>query len=289
MIDTVPFQVFLGRLPTGLSTLERDDGSGSQEIQNARVYGHMAYNKLLQEAQSTHSHVVKTQASMASDHDRRAHLVTYRIHDLVWLFTPCIQQSDNTPPTEDDIASRKVHNYWGKSPWVITALHNPSNATIRNIRGDSQRVHFARLRPYISPLPNTTTTGPDGRPVIIHHIISSRNYGHTSTFRVRWFPFNIKPDSNVPKSDIPVHLLLNFENRQHTSPSDDIACDICTHTDNPADMLLCDGCDHGFHNPCLGRQAGDIPSGTWFCPSCTPFVAQQTDSSPPIPTMLISS
>ena len=42
MIDTIPFMVFLGRLPTGLSALEQDDGQGSPEILNARAYGTMA-------------------------------------------------------------------------------------------------------------------------------------------------------------------------------------------------------------------------------------------------------
>jgi hypothetical protein len=267
MIDTIPFMVFLGRLPTGLSTLEQDDGQGSTDILNARAYGHMAYRRLLQEAQQTHNHVIKAQEAMARDHDKRCTMVSYRLHDLVWLFTPKLA-TDNS----EDPASGKLQNYWGTHPWVITGLHPPANATISNIQGLSQRVHFSRLRMYVSPLPEATAIGSDGRPVIIHHIVSSRRYGSSTSYKVRWFPFNIKPDCNVPDHAVPMNLVLQFQDRQQ-NPSTDLCCDICQNPDNAADMLLCDGCDHGFHNPCLGRTPGDIPAGQWYCNSCTPFVA----------------
>ena len=272
MIDTIPFMVFLGRLPTGLSTLEQDDGQGSTEILNARAYGHMAYTRLLQEAQLTHDHVLKAQETMARDHDKRCSMVSYRLHDLVWLFTPQL----DTSPEQQGSSSSKLQNYWGKHPWVITALHPPANATISNIHGLTQRVHFSRLRAYVSPLPEATATGTDGRPVIIHHVISARRYGSSTTYKVRWFPFNIKPDSNVPENAVPMRLVLDFQDKQQ-NPVTDLCCDICQSPDNASDMLLCDGCDHGFHNPCINRSPGDIPTGNWYCSTCCPFVA----SAPP--------
>ena len=275
MIDTIPFMVFLGRLPTGLSALEQDDGQGSPEILNARAYGRMAYTRLLQEAQVTHDHVTKAQDAMARDHDKRSSLVSFRLHDLVWLFTPRLEPiaaADHEEP-----ASSKLQNFWGTTPWVITALHPPANATISNIHGLSQRVHFSRLRAYVSPLTDAIDTGADGRPVIIHHVIGIRRYGSTVTYKVRWFPFNIKPDSNVPAHAVPMRLILDFQDKQQ-NPVSDLCCDICQSPDNARDMLLCDGCDHGFHNPCLNRTPGDIPAGDWFCPSCTPLVAPALSS-----------
>jgi hypothetical protein len=281
MIDAIPFQVFLGRLPTRLSDLERDDGNASVEVLNARAFGHQAYTRLLQETQNTHESIIKAQAQMARNHDARVSTMVFRLYDLVWLFTPRLQVASPSEedPTQPEGSSRKLQYFWGDHPWVITDLHPPNNATIQNIAGQKQRVHFNRLKPYISPLPGATTISHDGRPVIIHHIISTRTYGRTKTYRVRWFPFNVKPDSNVPESAIPAYVKQAFE-QQPTGDPNDIPCEICTHTDNAADMLLCDGCDKGFHNPCLGRTPGDIPTDQWFCPICTPFVANTILHSP---------
>jgi hypothetical protein len=232
----------------------------------------MAYTRLLQETKAVHDTVVKNQEAMARDHDKKAQMATFRLHDLVWLFTPRLQQNttENTENVEEQ--SRKLQNYWGSSPWIITALHPPNNATIQNIYGEHQRVHFNRLTPYISPLPGALTTH-NGIPVLIHHVISARKYGRTTSFKVRWFPFNVKPDSNVSQADIPTRLLLEYEQRLNsTTDPDNIACEICTNKDNAADMLLCDGCDKGFHNPCLGRTPGDVPPDAWYCPTCQPFV-----------------
>jgi hypothetical protein len=219
---------------------------------------------------------------MAERHDRKVRNHTYRVHDLIWLFTPRLTPSEADPEPH----SKKLANYWGTHPWIITQIFPPSNVQITNIHGEQQRVHFNRIRPYISPLPGTTTKAPDGRPVVIHHIISARKYGHTTTYRVRWFPFNLKPDSNVTQASVSMSLILEYNHRISTAlDPDDIACDICTSTENAGDMLLCDGCDKGFHNPCLDRTPGDIPADAWFCPTCTPFIAQHNPphSNGPLP------
>jgi hypothetical protein len=284
MIDAIPFQVFLGRLPTGLSSLERDDGTGSSEIQDARAFGYMAYTKLLQEAQSAHNAASKAQAEMARYHNAHSTQLTFRLHDLVWLFTPKVSPSDDPDLPTSDTSSRKLQNYWSSQPLVITKLHEPNNATVKDSRGSEQRVHFNRLRPYISPLPEALTTTIDGRPVIIHHIISSRLHGTSTSYKVRWFPFNLKADSTVPASAVAIHLILDFENRMADPDNSDTPCDICTSRANAEDMLLCDGCDKGFHNPCLNRTPGDIPDGSWFCPTCAPFVATNLEPAyPPRP------
>jgi transposase InsO family protein len=287
MIDAIPFQVFLGRLPKKLSDIERDNGEQSEEILNARAYGHMAYTRLLQETKTTHDAIVKAQQTMARDHDKRAETATFRLFDLVWLFTPRLQTQSTDGATSEPEPSRKLQNYWGSSPWVIMALHPPNNATIQNIWGEQQRVHFNRLIPYVSPLPGAVTTH-NGHPLLIHHIVSTRKYGRTTSFKVRWFPFNIKPDSNVSEADVPTRLLLEYEQRMHQTDPDNTACEICTRTDNAADMLLCDGCDKGFHNPCLNRTPGDIPTDAWFCPTCLPF-AMHTSQSATLHTTNLSS
>jgi hypothetical protein len=242
----------------------------------------MAYTRLLQETKVTHDAVTKAQQAMARDHDRHADTATFRLHDLVWLFTPKLQtQPTDNSSDEQEPTSRKLQNYWGSSPWVIIALHPPNNATIQNIWAEQQRVHFNRLIPYVSPLPGAIITH-NGHPVLIHHIVSARRYGRTTTYKVRWFPFNVKPDSNVSEADVPTRLLLDYQHRlTHTSDPDNVACEICTRTDNAAKMLLCNGCDKGFHNPCLGRPAGDIPPDAWFCPSCLPFALHTTPLAQP--------
>jgi hypothetical protein len=287
MIDAIPFQVFLGRLPKKLSEIERDNGEQSEEILNARAYGHMAYTRLLQETKTTHDAIVKAQQTMARDHDKRAETATFRLFDLVWLFTPRLQPQSTDGTTSELEPSRKLQNYWGSSPWVIMALHPPNNATIQNIWGEQQRVHFNRLIPYVSPLPGAVTTH-NGHPLLIHHIVSTRKYGRTTSFKVRWFPFNIKPDSNVSESDVPTRLLLEYEQRLTQADPDNTACEICTRTDNAADMLLCDGCDKGFHNPCLNRTPGDIPMDAWFCPTCLPFALHTPQSATLFTTNLSS-
>ena len=108
MIDAIPFQVFLGRLPTKLSEIERDQGNQSEEILNARAYGHMAYTKLLQETNATHDAIVKAQQAMARDHDKHADTATFRLHDLVWLFTPKPQPLPTDEPTTTDETTRNL-------------------------------------------------------------------------------------------------------------------------------------------------------------------------------------
>ena len=279
MIDAVPFLVFLGRIPKGLSNLQQDDGEGTTITQNARAYGYQAYIRLLQETQTTHKVVSAAQEKMAADHNKQVKELKhpYRTHDLVWLFTPRLLPDTATP---EERSSRKLANYWGTHPWIITTTHTNHTATIKDIHGMTQRVHFNRLKPFTSPLMGTTTLSHDGRPVVIHHIISDHRQNRTLTYKVRWFPFNLKQDSLVAQADVPIRFVLEWENRMKQTHDDtDIACEICTSRANASDMLLCDGCDKGYHNPCVGRTPGDIPTGDWYCTTCTPFVANASSLS----------
>ena len=47
---------------------------------------------------------------------------------------------------------------------------------------------------------------------------------------------------------------------------DDVACEVCSETDEADTMLLCDECDSGYHAKCLGLAA--LPRGEWFCERC---------------------
>ncbi|KAI8802859.1 hypothetical protein BJ742DRAFT_528881 [Cladochytrium replicatum] len=44
-------------------------------------------------------------------------------------------------------------------------------------------------------------------------------------------------------------------------------CEVCRLRDREDVMLLCDRCDLGYHTYCVNLS--DIPSGEWFCPTCT--------------------
>jgi rhodanese-related sulfurtransferase len=50
---------------------------------------------------------------------------------------------------------------------------------------------------------------------------------------------------------------------------DDELCVVCSSGADSARMLLCDGCDDGYHLDCLSPKMERIPSGLWFCPTCS--------------------
>jgi hypothetical protein len=51
------------------------------------------------------------------------------------------------------------------------------------------------------------------------------------------------------------------EESDEESEGDDIACELCHHTENGEQMLLCDRCDDGYHTFCVGLE--DIPQDEW--------------------------
>ncbi|KAJ3683129.1 hypothetical protein LUZ60_013356 [Juncus effusus] len=53
------------------------------------------------------------------------------------------------------------------------------------------------------------------------------------------------------------------------SESEELKCEQCELGDNESDLVLCDGCDKGFHLFCLRPILFRVPTGRWFCPSCT--------------------
>jgi len=196
---------------------------------------------------------------MKADHDQRVTSENIKLHDLVWLFTPRL----------DDAETKKTANLWGHFPWVVTQLIDDYNAVIKSDRGQEQRVHLNRLRKYMSPTTEKIQLAQDNTPVIIHHIIKPMSYGLSKGYLVRWFPFNKKTDCFVNGSDVPILAIREWQYRIENT-NDDLACEVCSHTTDAANMLLCDGCDLGFHTFCIGRTKGDIPAGDWFCKTCCP-------------------
>lgn len=53
------------------------------------------------------------------------------------------------------------------------------------------------------------------------------------------------------------------------SPPDDILCVKCGSGDNDEKLLLCDGCPLSFHIDCLDPPLDEIPSGDWYCVTCS--------------------
>jgi rhodanese-related sulfurtransferase len=56
---------------------------------------------------------------------------------------------------------------------------------------------------------------------------------------------------------------------QEEEEDDDELCVLCSSGADSARMLLCDGCDDGYHLDCLSPKMERIPSGSWFCPTCS--------------------
>ena len=71
------------------------------------------------------------------------------------------------------------------------------------------------------------------------------------------------------------------------TPRPDHPCEICLFPTRPQAMLLCDRCNHGYHYDCLGLPG--IPSGHWFCPSCTQADPSLPTSFPPATDSVSSS
>uniref|UniRef100_A0A0D9VBJ4 [histone H3]-lysine(27) N-methyltransferase n=1 Tax=Leersia perrieri TaxID=77586 RepID=A0A0D9VBJ4_9ORYZ len=57
--------------------------------------------------------------------------------------------------------------------------------------------------------------------------------------------------------------------RADDGDDDDVRCEACGSGDSAAELLLCDGCDRGLHIFCLRPILPRVPSGDWFCPSCS--------------------
>lgn len=55
----------------------------------------------------------------------------------------------------------------------------------------------------------------------------------------------------------------------HMRPvSDDLACEVCTKTDNGPNMVICSKCRTGWHTTCLRPELKEVPKGRWHCPNC---------------------
>tara|TARA_B100000674_G_C37177706_1_gene618227 strand:- start:90 stop:443 length:354 start_codon:yes stop_codon:yes gene_type:complete len=48
-----------------------------------------------------------------------------------------------------------------------------------------------------------------------------------------------------------------------------MVCEHCGSGEAEDRMILCDSCDRGFHTFCLDPPLDAVPSGEWFCATCT--------------------
>ncbi|EOD07349.1 hypothetical protein EMIHUDRAFT_448575 [Emiliania huxleyi CCMP1516] len=48
-----------------------------------------------------------------------------------------------------------------------------------------------------------------------------------------------------------------------------IRCDMCGGAEDEAQLLMCDACDRATHTYCARPELPAVPSGDWFCASCT--------------------
>jgi len=75
------------------------------------------------------------------------------------------------------------------------------------------------------------------------------------------------------KNCAPCHL-SNLDPTIITStwiPPLDYPCQVCQRTDNVDQMLLCDNCNGGYHFFCLKPELIQVPTGNWYCSSCSPI------------------
>jgi PHD-finger len=75
-------------------------------------------------------------------------------------------------------------------------------------------------------------------------------------------------------SQMAPNTLLKHRTRAERRPDPDdsiesITCRACGSGEVDAELLLCDDCDVGYHTFCLRPILPRVPSGSWFCPSCS--------------------
>jgi hypothetical protein len=74
------------------------------------------------------------------------------------------------------------------------------------------------------------------------------------------------------KNYVPSHL-LNLDLTIITStwsPPLDYPCQVCQRTYNVDHMMLCNNCNGGYHLFCFKSELIQVPTGIWYCSSCSP-------------------
>lgn len=87
-------------------------------------------------------------------------------------------------------------------------------------------------------------------------------------------PFPISLSTSPSFSQMAPNTLLKHRTRAERRPDpedsiDSITCCVCGSGEADAELLLCDDCDGGYHTFCLRPILPRVPSGAWFCPSCS--------------------
>ncbi|XP_059619574.1 putative uncharacterized protein DDB_G0282133 isoform X2 [Phlebotomus argentipes] len=72
----------------------------------------------------------------------------------------------------------------------------------------------------------------------------------------------------ISVSENPVEIVETDE-EGHTIIDDEIYCMECNHSNNEETMLLCDSCNRGYHMACLCPPFTEVPTGDWFCDTCS--------------------
>ncbi|KAJ1605480.1 PHD domain-containing protein, partial [Cryptosporidium canis] len=93
--------------------------------------------------------------------------------------------------------------------------------------------------------------------------LCKREFDHINAFNM------IPSEFSIPVMVIPVETKRLNCNDLEEDPFADFACEICRLNDHEEVLLLCDRCDRGYHTYCLSPPLDSVPSGEWFCPSCS--------------------
>jgi SWI/SNF-related matrix-associated actin-dependent regulator of chromatin subfamily A member 5 len=68
--------------------------------------------------------------------------------------------------------------------------------------------------------------------------------------------------------------------KKRASDDEDIVCEVCRSDERDEKLILCDGdCGTGFHTFCLPSPMPHVPSGKWYCATCTKERESQAQES----------
>ena len=126
----------------------------------------------------------------------------YTVGTPVWLFDPA------KPGGE----SSKLFNPWS-GPWLIAEVDvDRCNAVLlRHDKPQPRRVHFNRLRLYKAPLAPLEKALTGRKKAFVYKVEKMRTINNRKEFLVKWMSLlNDVPDSWVPESAVPAHLVTRF-------------------------------------------------------------------------------
>jgi hypothetical protein len=204
-IKAIPFQLWFGRLPTGLTEIDQSQvPSGPKDKRDQQQVAYDVLVKIIDSCKEAESQLAAKRAATKRFHD--AHVPSkrpqYDVGQPVWLFDPAIPKGE----------SKKVYNPW-TGPWLIKEVFpDVFNAVLirHDYRGE-KKVHFNRLRPYKAPLAPLERSLAGRKKAYVYDVINSRQGKSGKEFLVRWMSLNNDaPDSWLPESSVPVKLVARY-------------------------------------------------------------------------------